>query len=1140
MKSRALSFLLGLTFVPAAAAAEVSTASAPFPNFESGPVQPLVLSPDGKRLYVLNTSDHRVEVYRTAIEAKKSPGAAGGSGSAGPGSRARPTIGGPSAETMLVFEGEIFTGLEPVSMAFHPDDPRVLFVANHVSDTVSVVDVELRQVIATIPVGDEPQGLSVAAGKLFVACARAPDVPPAPGQLDPGPFTNNVVVVAGAQPPYGWLANVPVVAVKPRDIVVVGGTVYVIPQNSGNHTTLLDENHTSALGLHQEVPDAFDPPYVVNPILLRPELNLARGWYIPNAGRVVLDAEYPGKVAALPDNDVIAIDVQTNLVLPLVTHGAGTTLFDVERNPATGHLWVAATDARNRTRFEPNLRGRAVENRVTIAIPGGAVVRTLELAPPYTDRPLAQPVALAFFDGPHESLAYVAALGSSAVGVIDAKTGAYRGTIDTGPLPSGLAVDAERSRLYVFCRGDLTLRAYDVADEHRPIGPIRTLSYDPEPVAVRAGRTHLYEASSIQGHGNGAISCASCHVFGHFDSLAWDLGDPGGSLAYYFPDTLDDILSYPGKVVTDAATPILNPLKGPMVTQSLRGLMDPSAKDDLPLHWRGDRRTIHQFRGAFASLLGGRGISGRAMQEFATFVRSLRYAPNPFQPKDRVYQGAVAQGADTYGMNPQFQGKDYSAPGSGVSCIDCHKGDFFEKDDFTGSRPVASAGSFSQLFQTAQLRMIYEKDFRDLAGFGALHDGAVDGVRGFMDFNVPNGGPPTFSNFTTTEKDNVATFVKHWDHGLAPLVGAQFTLGPSTLAQVDAFLDLAEAQARPPHSNVDLIVKGFRLSPSGAVLPRGGVFEIDPSSGLWTYRFDAGTVADRTLLKAVVQGGIATFTFTCVPPGTGRRLGVDRDEDGVFDFVEATTGLDPTDADTDADGYDDGFETVHGSDPRVFDRSVSDAIPPAIAGDRALEVFHDAATLSFTTSEPAAAVVELGTGPGLADVGTFPDVGFRRVHDVLTGDLPAGTTIHYRIRATDKNGNQSTRDGSFDTFPPFLHVADIALSVTGTGPYTVTARLLVHDSRGNAMPNVPVMGFFSGDLGGLLWQFETTTDAAGWATWVRGPFTPAQKGEIGFTPAYIGSALPSSPYFVGVGGTWPAFFYDQSSNQAHYRTVTLP
>src|SRR5262249_36947567 len=205
--------------------------------------------------------------------------------------------------------------------------------------------------------------------------------------------------------------------------------------------------------------------------------------------------------------------------------------------------------------------------------------------------------------------------------------------------------------------------------------------------------------------------------------------------------------------------------------QSLHGLLDPDTKDDLPGHWRGDRRTLQMFGPAFMKLNGADApLPAAQVQELLVFLRAARYPPNPREPKDRVYTGQLATGRDLFGMNPDVPGKEYIA-NSGFLCIKCHKGDFTDETDFTGSRPTVSAGSFTQLFNTAHLRLIYEKDDKLVSGFGALHDGAVDGVRGFMDFSVPNGGLPTFSNLTTADKDAIADFVKAWDSGLAPSVG---------------------------------------------------------------------------------------------------------------------------------------------------------------------------------------------------------------------------------------------------------------------------------------------------------------------------------------------------------------------------------
>jgi hypothetical protein len=50
----------------------------------------------------------------------------------------------------------------------------------------------------------------------------------------------------------------------------------------------------------------------------------------------------------------------------------------------------------------------------------------------------------------------------------------------------------------------------------------------PEPDSVKNGRPLLYDTTFSSSHGDS--SCASCHIFGDFDSLAWDLGDPDGDV----------------------------------------------------------------------------------------------------------------------------------------------------------------------------------------------------------------------------------------------------------------------------------------------------------------------------------------------------------------------------------------------------------------------------------------------------------------------------------------------------------------------------------------------------------------------------------------------------------------------------------
>jgi len=123
---------------------------------------------------------------------------------------------------------------------------------------------------------------------------------------------------------------------------------FVVPQDSGNHTTVLDADQTTIMGLAQLMPDPFDPPFTVNPTLLAPQfsgigfLNTqfgVLGWAVPQTGRIVMDSEYPALVPQLADQDVLAIDAASATLLPGGATGVGSSLFAIERNPVTGELW---------------------------------------------------------------------------------------------------------------------------------------------------------------------------------------------------------------------------------------------------------------------------------------------------------------------------------------------------------------------------------------------------------------------------------------------------------------------------------------------------------------------------------------------------------------------------------------------------------------------------------------------------------------------------------------------------------------------------------------------------------------------------------------------------------------------------------
>jgi hypothetical protein len=92
--------------------------------------------------------------------------------------------------------------------------------------------------------------------------------------------------------------------------------------------------------------------------------------------------------------------------------------------------------------------------------------------------------------------------------------------------------------------------------------------------------------------------------------------------------------------------------------------------------------------------------------------------------------------------------------------------------------------------------------------------------------------------------------------------------------------------ARAAAGECDVVVKGTLSGlQRGAVRLASGLFQRDRA-------------ADPLLTDAQVRA-LATagqeLTYTCVPPGSGTRIGVDRDEDGFFDRDELDAGSDPAD-----------------------------------------------------------------------------------------------------------------------------------------------------------------------------------------------------------------------------------------------------
>ncbi len=796
----------------------------PFVNFEGKQTSPVRLSPDGSRLFAVNTPDNRLSVFDVS-----------------------------NAQNPILI-AEIPVGLEPVSV--NPRNNDEVWVINEVSDSVSVVSVSQHIVTDTLYVKDEPADVVFANGRAFITAAR----------------NNRITVVDLAS--HNIVTNIPVFGENPRALTVNsnGTRVYAAFALSGNRTTIVPADRAPA------------PPPPTNP-------NLPAA---PQVGLIV-DAADPtwtnGANAPIkyrmPDNDVVEIDT-ASLAITRYFPRVGTVNFAIAVRPNSGDLYVANTDARNLTRFEPTLRGAFITNQISrIDITSGAVTR-YDLNPgfEYLNFPslrdqsnaLAQPTAIAF--GPSGANFFVAAFGSDRIAQVGADTGEVTSRIDLDPSapgsianprtkrgPRGLALKPGQA-LYVLNRIANSISVVGL-NPVRVVREIPTGTHDPTPPGVRNGRGFLYDAKLS---GNGTVSCASCHIDAENDMLAWDLGNPAGNMETNRANVSG--LGVPTNFVQ-------HPMKGPMTTQTLKGL---NGLD--PLHWRGDRTNFLHFNGAFDGLLGGSMLGDADMRAYRDFINTVRFSPNPNQSLDRTLPPAF-EGGNPMAGRLAYLGTNYQGIGPlGLRCNTCHAIPNGTDKSFTPAQALQE----SQDFKVPQLRNVYQKmrftnapNAESLLGFGIVHDGMDPSLFAFLSRNVFG----VFANDAVVKR-NVGAFVQCFDTGLAPAVGYMRVVNAGNVdsAGLSSDWNLLEAQANlvnNPHlgvagqslTNIDLIVKGTIDRKF-----RGFVYQA--ASG--TYKPDTTNLAvmTRAQLRTKILAG-DTLTLVGVPTGTGVRNGIDRNGDGVLD-----------------------------------------------------------------------------------------------------------------------------------------------------------------------------------------------------------------------------------------------------------------
>ena len=910
-------------------------------TFESGPVRPLALSADGARLFVANTAAGTLDIVDT------------------------------TGSTLRV-EASVPVGVEPVAVAVR--NAAEVWVVNHLSDSVSIVDVSASppRVVRTLLVGDEPRDIVFAGEnrqRAFITTARRgqqrsdPGLAGVPGAGDPQLTSAGVgradVWVFDANALGSNLGGRPLAIVTlrgdtPRALAATpdGKTVYAAVHHSGNQTTSIS-SLLPCDGFNSDRPCTMSGNAIPGSVS-GPATNAASA-PAPRVGLIV-KASADGKWRdskgrdwsavvrfTLPDDDVFAIDAET-LARTASFQNVGTTLFNMAVNPKSGAVYVSNTEARNDLRFEgtgvfagATLQGHLAETRVTVLSGASVAPRHLNKHIAYNVLPapasvkqhsLSMPLDLVVSaDG---ATLYVAAFGSSKIGVyptaklednsFDPTSVSANHISVSGGGPSGVVLDEVHGRLYVATRFDSGVSMVDLVSR-------RELSHlllaNPEPARITDGRRVLYDANLSSS--NGEAACGSCHIFGNTDHLAWDLGDPDAQVVKTPVNIKLGLGALGSNINGNGDITSLHPMKGPMGTQTLRGMANHGA-----MHWRGDRvagffgtdtRTAPPFDAELSFknfIVAFQGLLGRAtplattdMQSFANFTLAVATPPNPVRNLDNSLTAAQARGKsffmgcdglDSLTGQPVVCGADgrpvgaghfsdgRTIPGLGFTCEGCHT--LAPASGFFGTDGQNSFEELPQTMKIPQLRNLYERvgmygmanNSKDNAGdnnhqgaqirgFGFSNDASVDSLSRFFQakvFNSASGGRIGFAGGDAQRRD-VEAFMLAFDNDLAPVVGQQITLDSTNAAVVGQRIDLLRARAATPFpskllggasTECDLVARGVVAGRASTYVLR--------ADGNYLRDDGAGPITDTALRDLAKTAGQA-LTFTCLPPGWAPR-----------------------------------------------------------------------------------------------------------------------------------------------------------------------------------------------------------------------------------------------------------------------------
>jgi YVTN family beta-propeller protein len=645
-------------------------------------------------------------------------------------------------------------GIDPVSVVPRPDGKEV-WVANHVSDSVSVIDTDRASptylhVVATVQEFDpktkatqfnEPIGIAFSGNeKAYVSLSS----------------DNQIIAIDVSSRKVTKRLTIP--AQEPRALAVHDGKLFVLAFESHNQTQLSGGRKDKIDG-NLVTFDAYNHSIENNNVL--------------SIGHIVDIVKHP----QVPDRDLFVFDTRTDDLVATVD-GVGTLLYGLAVD-GKGNVYIAQTDARNdangrsgtRKHGLKELENRAFLNRITrVAFKGGKAETPkffdLEPRPPQQPKrheALATPFAIQVTAD--DSTLIVSAAASDKLFTVDAASGAVLGRVDVEAGPRGIALDGGNAWVLNALANSVSL--VDLTDREKPKLLTTIPLDDPTHPVFKRGRIAFNTAKAST---TGTFSCASCHPDGHTDQLLWVLDTPivtGGNqimprstmpargLRDTAPYHWDGIPGDPyGGIHSASINKAVEPNSNPQsATSSVRHLIDGGLSSTM--HRVGDESKNDEGK------LGE--LSRQERDDMAWYLLGVPYPPAPKRSYTDELSDRAKQGFRLFHIDGDHDPKQATAN----VCGNCHRMPFLVSTNTPGTGMDAPTWRGAQdrwlILPQGRLNLIDFDFYRMLAERGAPEREI---------WRLSWGGRPRF--------DSVWDMVQEMSTGFSGAFARQVTLNKNT------------------------------------------------------------------------------------------------------------------------------------------------------------------------------------------------------------------------------------------------------------------------------------------------------------------------------------------------------------------------